>query len=90
MREQAAAGAAACGLVNVEVRDGDATQLPVDDGSVQVLISNGVLNLVPRKDRAIAEMARVVNPGGRVQLADIVIGEELPDSALRDIDLWTG
>ena len=54
------------------------------------MISNGVLNLVPLKDRAIAEMARVLKPGGRVQIADIVIGEELPDSALRDIDLWTG
>ena len=90
MREQAEAGARACGLANVEVRDGDATQLPVDDGSVDVVISNGVLNLVPRKDRAIAEIARVLKPGGRVQIADIVIGEELPDSALRDIDLWTG
>ena len=90
MREQAAAGAKACGLANVEVRDGDATQLPVDDASVDVVISNGVLNLVPLKDRAIAEMARVVKPGGRVQIADIVIGEELPDSALCDIDLWTG
>jgi ubiquinone/menaquinone biosynthesis C-methylase UbiE len=59
MRAQAAAGAKACALANVEVRDGDATQLPVDDGSVDVLISNGVVNLVPRKDRAIAEVARV-------------------------------
>jgi arsenite methyltransferase len=90
MREQAASGARASGLANVEVRDGDATRLPVDDGSVDVVISNGVLNLVPLKDRAIAEIARVVKPGGRVQIADIVIGEELPDSALRDIDLWTG
>ena len=90
MRQQAAAGASACGLANVEVRDGDATRLPVDDSSVDVVISNGVLNLVPLKDRAIAEIARVVKPGGRVQIADIIIGEELPDSALRDIDLWTG
>ena len=90
MRDQAAAGARACGLANVDVRDGDATQLPVDDGSVDVVISNGVLNLVPLKDRAIAEIARVIKPGGRVQMADIVIGEELPDSALRDIELWTG
>jgi arsenite methyltransferase len=90
MREQAAAGARACGLANVDVRDGDATKLPVEDASVDVVISNGVLNLVPLKDRAIAEIARVVKPGGRVQIADIVIGEELPDSALRDIDLWTG
>jgi SAM-dependent methyltransferase len=90
MREQAQAGAKALALTHVEVKDGDATQLPVDDGSVDVVISNGVLNLVPLKDRAIAEIARVLKPGGRVQIADIVIGEELPDSALRDIDLWTG
>ena len=90
MRERAAAGAKAVGLANVDVRDGDATQLPVDAASVDVVISNGVLNLVPLKNRAIAEIARVLTPGGRVQLADIVIGEEVPDSALRDIDLWTG
>jgi arsenite methyltransferase len=89
MRQQAAAGARALGLSNVDVRDGDAMQLPIEDGSVDVVISNGVLNLVPRKDQAIAEIARVLKPGGRVQIADIVIGEQLPDSALRDIDLWT-
>ena len=90
MRAQAAAGAAVSGLSHVEVRDGDATKLPVDDRSVDVVISNGVLNLVPVKTRAVAEIARVLKPGGRVQIADIVIGEELPDSALHDIDLWTG
>lgn len=90
MAERARAGARAAGLNNVDVRDGDATRLPVDDHTVDVVISNGVLNLVPRKDRAIAEIARVLKPTGRVQIGDIVIGEELPDSALRDIDLWTG
>jgi arsenite methyltransferase len=90
MREQAQAGARGAALTHVEVRDGDATQLPVDDDSIDVVISNGVLNLVPLKDRAIAEMARVVKRGGRVQIADIVVGEELPDSVRRDIDLWTG
>jgi arsenite methyltransferase len=90
MRAQAQSGARALALTHVEVKDGDATQLPVDDGSVDVVISNGVLNLVPLKDRAIAEIARVLTPGGRVQIADIVIGEELPERALRDIDLWTG
>ena len=54
------------------------------------MISNGVLNLVPEKKLAIAEMARVLKPGGRVQIADIIIGEVLSDDALRDIDLWTG
>jgi arsenite methyltransferase len=90
MRQRATTGAAACGLGNVEVRNGDATLLPIDDHSVDVVISNGVLNLVPDKEPAVAEIARVLKPAGRVQIADIVIGEVLPDSALRDIDLWTG
>lgn len=90
MRQRAIAGARECALVNVEVRDGDATHLPVDDSSIDVVISNGVLNLVPDKKRAINEIARVLKPGGRVQIADIVIREELSESALRDIDLWTG
>ena len=90
MRERASAGAATCGLSNVEVRDGDATRLGVESETVDVVISNGVLNLVPDKHRAIAEIARILKPGGRVQIADIVIGEVLRDEALRDIDLWTG
>lgn len=90
MRARAAVGAAACGLMNVDVRDGDATNLGAVAGSVDVVISNGVLNLVPDKHRAIAEIARVLKPGGSVQIADIIIGEVLPDDAMRDIDLWTG
>jgi SAM-dependent methyltransferase len=89
MRRRALAGAEACGLGTVDVRDGDAAALPVDDHSVDVVISNGVLNLVPDKRQAFAELARVLRPGGRAQIADIVIGEALPDSARRDIDLWT-
>lgn len=90
MRRRARAGAAAAGLPNVEVRDGDAMHLPVADRSVDIVISNGVLNLVPDKRVAVMEMTRVLKPGGRAQIADIVIGETLPESALRDIDLWTG
>ena len=90
MRARARAGAAACGLANVEVVEGNATGLPIADDSVDVVISNGVLNLVPDKMRAVSEIARVLKPGGRAQIADIVIGEILPDAALRDIDLWTG
>jgi len=90
MRQRAAEGAAACGLTNVEIRAGDATRLPIERSSVDIVISNGVLNLVPEKERAVDEIARVLKPGGRVQIADIAIGEVLPDSALRDIDLWTG
>jgi arsenite methyltransferase len=90
MRAIAADGARICGLTNVDVREGDAAALPVDDRSVDVVISNGVLNLVPEKERAIAEMARVLKPGGRLQIADITIGEPLPESVVRDIELWTG
>jgi SAM-dependent methyltransferase len=90
MRQRASAGAAACRLDRVDIRAGDATRLPLDDQSVDIVMSNGVLNLVPEKERAVAEIARVLKPGGRVQIADIIIGEVLPDSALRDIDLWTG
>jgi arsenite methyltransferase len=90
MRFRAAAGAAECGLTNVDVLDGDATRLPVGDHSIDVVISNGVLNLVPDKHKAVGEIARVLKPGGRAQIADIVIGEVLAESALRDIDLWTG
>jgi ubiquinone/menaquinone biosynthesis C-methylase UbiE len=90
MRDRARRGAAACGLVHVEVREGEATALPIDGESVDVVISNGVLNLVPEKRAAIAEIARVLKPGGRVQIADIVLGVELPEDARQDIDLWTG
>jgi SAM-dependent methyltransferase len=90
LAERARAGAAAAGLSNVDVRLGDATALPVSDGSIDVLISNGVFNLVPDKERALAEMFRVIAPGGRLQIADIVLGAELDEAAKRDVDLWTG
>jgi arsenite methyltransferase len=90
MRDRARAGAAACGLTHVDVRDGDATALPVESESVDIVISNGVLNLVPDKRDAISEIRRVLKPGGRVQIADIVMAVELSEDARRDIDLWTG
>jgi arsenite methyltransferase len=90
MRDHATDGAARMGLTNVDVREGDATALPVADRSVDVVISNGVLNLVPEKERAIAEIARVLKPGGRLQIADIVIGQPLPESVIADVDLWAG
>ena len=90
MRSRATEGAMRAGLKNVDVRAGDATSLPIENASADIVISNGVLNLVPEKERAIAEIARILKPGGRVQIGDIVIGTELDDEALADIDLWTG
>jgi arsenite methyltransferase len=90
MVERTRASAAAAGLTQVEVRKGDATSLPVEDSSIDVVISNGVLNLVPEKQPAFAEIVRVLKPGGRLQLADITIDEELSEDARRNVDLWTG
>src|SRR6202158_425435 len=89
MRDRARRGAAACRLAHVEVREGEATALPIDAESVDVVISNGVLNLVPDKRPAIDEIWRVLKPRGRVQISDIVLGVELPEDARQDIDLWT-
>lgn len=90
MAEKARASARAARLDNVEVRLGDALSLPVADESVDVVISNGVLNLTPDKSVAFAEVFRVLRPGGRFLYADIMVGNELSESIRRDIDLWTG
>ena len=78
------------GLDHVEIREGLAEQLPVDDGWADVVISNGVINLCPDKATVFAEIHRVLRPGGVLQFADIANGNPVPDAALRDIDLWTG
>ena len=90
MAEKARASARGAGLENVEVRIGDAMSLPLDDASVDVVISNGVLNLTPDKSVAYGEVFRVLKPGGRFLYADIIVGHELSESVRRDIDLWTG
>ena len=90
MAERARTGARAMGLDHVDVRVGDALELPVESGSIDVVISNGVINLTPDKDRAYAEAFRVLKPGGRFQLADIVVANELSEKIRSDIDLWTG
>ena len=90
MIERARRSAFECGLHQVEIRKGDATALPVSDGSVDVIISNGVLNLVPEKERAFAEIVRVLKPGGRLHLADIALDVELSEDIRGNIDLWTG
>jgi SAM-dependent methyltransferase len=91
MLEKARQAAQEAGLKNnVEFREGYAEALPVDDGWADVVISNGVLNLMPDKDAALEEMSRVLKPGGRLQIGDILVQKAVPESAKRKIDLWTG
>ena len=90
MIEKTRAGVAALGLDNVDVRRGFAEQLPVDDGSVDIVISNGVINLCPDKAAVMSEAQRVLRPGGRIQIADIVVHLKVPQDAKDDIDLWSG
>ena len=85
----ARAGARATGLDHVDVRSGDAIALPIETESVDVVISNGVLNLVPEKETAAREMYRVLKPTGQLLLADIALESAVSDQARRDIDLWT-
>ena len=90
MRERARNAAAEAGLANVEFKDGYAESLPVPDGWADVVISNGVLNLVPDKSAALAAMYRVLKPGGRLQIGDILVQVPVPEEAKLEIDLWTG
>jgi arsenite methyltransferase len=77
-------------LRNVEFREGVIEALPVPDGWADVVISNGVLNLVPDKTMALGEILRVLRPGGRIQLADIVLDRPVPGGSKSDVSLWTG
>ena len=78
------------GLDHVEIREGLAEQLPVEDGWADAVISNGVINLCADKRAVFEEIFRVLGPGGWMQFADIANGRPVPPEALRDIDLWTG
>ncbi len=77
------------GFGNVEFLEGLAEELPVDDEWADVVISNGVINLVADKKAAFAEIWRVLRHGALVQFADIANGKPIPEGAVRDIDLWT-
>ncbi|TMK99264.1 MAG: methyltransferase domain-containing protein [Actinobacteria bacterium] len=76
------------GFSQVEFVEGGIDDLPFEDQSFDVVISNGVINLSPVKSRVFAEAARVLKPGGRVALADIVSGRPLKERTRRDVDLW--
>ncbi|CAN5882632.1 arsenite methyltransferase [soil metagenome] len=90
MLEKAHAAAARIGLVNIEFHQGYAEEIPVPDGWANVVISNGVLNLMPDKPSVLGEMFRALKPGGRVQIGDILVQKAVPEGAKRKIDLWTG
>lgn len=90
MRAKTTAGAAALGFGAVDVREGFAESLPVNDSEADVVISNGVINLCPDKQAVFREIYRVLKPGGRMQVGDILVHKEVPQDAKDDIELWSG
>ncbi len=90
MLERSSGAARAAGLVNIRFEKADMNRLPLADESVDVVISNGVINLAPDKEAVFAELFRVVKPGGRLQFADIIMKSDLSEDARNNIDLWTG
>jgi arsenite methyltransferase len=90
MLAKAHRAAAEMGAANVEFVEGEIELLPFADESVDVVISNGVIDLLPDKDTVFAEIYRVLRPGGRIQLADVTIQQPVSEEGKRNIDLWTG
>jgi arsenite methyltransferase len=90
MLRRARASADAMGFDDVELHEALIESLPLEDASVDIVISNGVIDLVPDKDAVLDEIDRVLRPGGRLQLADVVIRREVSEEARGRIDLWTG
>ena len=90
MLERARASARQMGIEHLELHESLIEALPLQDASVDVVISNGVIDLVPDKDAVLDEIDRVLRPGGRLQLADVVIHHEVSEDARARIDLWTG
>jgi len=90
MLDKARAAAAEMGIANVEFVEAEAERLPFPDESFDVVISNGVIDLIPDKDAVFAEIYRVLTPGGRIQIADVTIQNPVSEEGRRNIDLWTG
>lgn len=90
MIARAQANAANGGFTNVEFRQGEIEALPVEDSSIDVVLSNCVINLVPDKRQAFREIYRVLRPGGRLSISDMVTYGTMPDEIRRDLTLWAG
>ena len=90
MLAKARAAAAEMGATHVELVEAEAERLPFEDGAFDVVISNGVVDLIPDKDAVFAELYRVLAPGGRMQIADVTIQNPVSEEGRRKIDLWTG
>jgi arsenite methyltransferase len=90
MLAKARAAADEMGMTNVEFVAGEAEKLPFPDESFDVVISNGVIDLIPDKDAVFSELHRVLVPGGRMQVADVTIQNPVSEEGRRNIDLWTG
>jgi len=90
MLAKARAAAAEMGAANVEFVESEAEQLPFADGTFDVVVSNGVIDLIPDKDAVFSELHRVLVPGGRLQIADVTIQNPVSAEGRRNIDLWTG
>jgi arsenite methyltransferase len=90
MLAKARASADELGSGNVRLVEGEAEQLPFADESFDVVISNGVVDLIPDKEAVFSELHRVLRPGGRIQLADVTIQRPVSEEGKRNIDLWTG
>jgi arsenite methyltransferase len=90
MLERARAALAVTGIEQLEFKEGYLEEIPVEDGWADVVISNGVVNLSPDKGEVFGEIHRVLKPGGRIQIADILVSRPVSDAAKQKIDLWTG
>jgi SAM-dependent methyltransferase len=90
MAAKARRSVAETGLGTVTIVEGSAERMPFADASFDVVISNGVIDLIPDKDAVFSEIVRVLRPGGRIQLADVTIQRPVSEEGKRNIDLWAG